>query len=461
MLKKLEYLFSEWLLPALFYGAFFALIGFMYEASAEDFPAKKFYRTGSQSQNFTTPESSCQALTGMTGWTYSGVTQGANYPQQPFWNCRWTNDSTGNASSQANVLEEYSCDGIGGTLSPTYLGYPRVCQNVTPCPDGQTRQPDGSCSVPPPTCEDKEGQTARSGLFEMGTSQTNFSTVACLNQCMLKFDGNIPGKEQLVNGKYHYYAEGAFIYNGFDCPGGTGSAPPGTTSLPPPSCGNGQTMGQINGKTACVGSGDGKPQNPHTPTETEKTEKTKTENPDGSTTETETTTRADGSSTTTTTTTNPDGSSTTTKTETPATGSSGAVSEQKEAADKEKKVDICAENPDIPACKEVDAGEAVDVEGLYESPNSEDKTFKVVMQTFTERVQNISWFKSIAGFFEVTMPGGSCGGMSGSVGFGGYSFDYDLDSVFCGPAAQTMYSVLSVGVQMAATWVAFSIAFLF
>ncbi|MGY1488698.1 hypothetical protein ACW4YW_04720 [Methylobacillus pratensis] len=303
----------------------------------------------------------------------------------------------------------------------------------------------------------------------MGTSTTNFSTVACLNQCMLKFDGNIPGKEQLVNGKYHYFAEGSFIYNGFDCPGGTGSAPPGTTSLPPPSCGNGQTMGQINGKTACVGSGDGEPQNPHTPQETEKTEKTKTENPDGSTTETETTTRADGSSTTTTTTTNPDGSSTTTKTETPATGAPGAVSggsnngnnNGSEGNDQDKKVDICAENPDIPACKEIDSGEAVDVDGLYESQYSEDKTFKVVMQTFGDRVQNLSWFKSITGFFEVTMPGGSCGGLSGSVGFGGYSFDYDLDAVFCGSAALSMYQVLSIGVQLAATWVAFSIAFLF
>lgn len=232
------------------------------------------------------------------------------------------NYSEGGATFQRGAERVAYCN-YGGSLTGSGSENNQKCINAPSCPDGQQRQPDGSCKE---GCESRTGQVARSGLFEMGTSTRVFKTTGCLNQCMLRFDGDIPGKQQLVNGKYHYFAEGSFIYNGFSCEGGTGDAPPNSTQLPPPSCGSGQVMGQFNGVNTCVGAGDGKPVNPHTPEQTEKTDKTKTENPDGSTTETQTTTRADGSSTTITTITNPDGSSTTTRTETPATGAGGAVS---------------------------------------------------------------------------------------------------------------------------------------
>ncbi|MBL8506680.1 MAG: hypothetical protein JNJ51_10015, partial [Methylobacillus glycogenes] len=204
----------------------------------------------------------------------------------------------------------------------------------------------------------------------------------------------------------------------------------------------------------------------NTQQQTTTTTTTTTQNPDGSTTETETTTKADGSTTVITTTTNPDGSSTTTTTTTPGAGSStssggggGSGNGNGNGSEGNEQVDICKSNPNIPACKETDAGDAASTDGLYEVDPAR-KTFGTILEGFAGKVTQLGWYQSVSGFFNVQVPSGSCGGMSGSVGFGGYSFEYDLDPIFCGSAAQTMYSILSIGVQLAATWIAFSIAFL-
>lgn len=300
--------------------------------------------------------------------------------------------------------------------------------------------------------------------FLIGNNPTDpFPNTACHASCSVRFTGNVPGAQQLVGGKYKYFAVGRYEYSGFDCAPGE-SGPPAATALPPPTCGTGQVMGQVNGKTVCINNGNGQIDNPHTPEKTE--EKTKTppvQNPDGSTTETETTTKADGSTTVVTTTTNPDGSTTQTTTTQPGAGSTSSGSQQgagnQNGNDSDPKVDICTENPNIPACKDADSGEAASTDGLYEV-NPERKTFGTILEGFAGKVTQLGWYQSVSGFFNVQVPSGSCGGMSGSAGFGGYSFEYDLDPIFCGSAAQTMYSILSIGVQLAATWIAFSIAFL-
>lgn len=382
------------------------------------------------------------------------------------WTYTWASSScSASSGALSGVSPVQSCPSSANMVFLAATGNDQaVCRFPTSCDPPNIRQIDGSCVAPPPTCEDKKGQQAGGGSYLMGnTPTTPFPNTACVSGCAVNFSGNVPGAQQLVSGKYQYYAVGTYDFNGFECSAGEGGMP-SPSPLPPPSCGAGQVMGQVNGKTVCVNNGNGQIDNPHTPEKTE--EKTKTppvENPDGSTTETETTTRADGSTTVVTTTTNPDGSTTTTTTVQPGAGSTSSGSQQgsgnQNGNNPDPKVDICTENPNIPACKDADSGDAASTDGLYEV-GPDRKTFATILEGFAGKVTQLGWYQSVSGFFNVQVPSGSCGGMSGSVGFGGYSFDYDLDAIFCGSAAQTMYSILSIGVQLAATWIAFSIAFL-
>lgn len=368
-------------------------------AHAEDLPANKIYRTGSQSAFYSTPEASCQALTGMTGWTYQSVVQAGNYPQQPFWHCRWTNNSTGNTSSQGNVLEEYNCNGLGGTLSPTYQGYPRVCQGVPPCPEGHERQPDGSC-LPPPRCD--PGQIVSSGYYDIGTVPTSsMPPGGCHRGCVTSPVGDSPVGRQLINGVYHYFAKGHYETTSIRCQT-PGSLEPGLGAIPGPTCGSGQVMGNNGGKATCSAPkpGDpnvpGTPANPHTPDTPKAPEETKEEkqppvtNPDGSTSQTTTTTYPDGSTKSETTTTKADGSTTTTTTTT------AAPKDPTKTEDPIK--DFCKSNPNNKLCKETDerswgkpdgVGHDFDIPAKEEEIEQKKDEFKNLLQQIRGEIENL------------------------------------------------------------------------
>lgn len=170
------------------------------------------------------------------------------------------------------------------------------------------------CQASPPCVS---GSTISSGYYDIGTSPDGkVQSSGCDNSCGSNFQGTSPAARKLVNGIYHYYAQGSYVTNSFSCTSGTTStgtvSPTGSTTTAPDTCPTGQTLGQVNGVNLCLASGT--PTNPNAPPTTTKIPDTKTSTTDPTTgvnTTTTTTQNGDGTQTTTTTTTNPDGSSTT------------------------------------------------------------------------------------------------------------------------------------------------------
>lgn len=313
------------------------------------------------------------------------------------------------------------------------------------CPDGGTLT--GGVCVVPDNCPEA-GTPQSSGWFLMGPSPTSsFPGVTCAGTCLVVFSGYAPAGEAIQNGVKQYYARGTWQYLGPSntCSGGT-STPSASQSLPPDTCAPGQYYGTINGKPVCVDATTGQPANtsPASPSTTT-TQTDNTTNPDGSTTKTTTTTNPDGSTTTTTTTTQPNGNSTTTTTTTPPPG-------------EDQTDDFCKKNPDSPMCQEIESGSPAGTSDLY---TPESRTVGNVLSDFRGKIQNAPFYSGASNFFNISVPGGSCGGMNAQIAVGwGQSFNIDIDSVLCGSTAQLVYSVLGIGVMLAAAWVAFRIAIL-
>jgi hypothetical protein len=102
-------------------------------------------------------------------------------------------------------------------------------------------------------------------------------------------------------------------------------------------------------------------------------------------------------------------------------------------------------------------GEGASTDELY---TKGDRTVAQVFADFSAKVQGAGFFAAAGNFFNTSIPGGGCPSLSASYSILGAQWDIDMTSVFCGAAAQVAYSVLSVGIMLAAVWVAFSIAFL-
>ena len=63
-------------------------------------------------------------------------------------------------------------------------------------------------------------------------------------------------------------------------------------------------------------------------------------------------------------------------------------------------------------------------------------------------------------YFGGSLPSGSCTGMSYQTTFMGRAFNFDASNVLCGSTAASIYTILGLGVMLAAGWVAFRIAIL-
>lgn len=219
-----------------------------------------------------------------------------------------------------------------------------IVQDTTSCtcPTGTVVDPSsGLCVAPPCT----SGETLSSGFYDMGTSPTAMPQHSgCDGGCGTSFNGTFPVSRALVGGVYHYFGQGSFVKDGSTCSTGSPSPTSAGSSTPAPTCASGQSMGQVNGQTVCLGSG-GTPTNPNaSPAPNTKTTTPTVSNPDGSTTQTSTQQNADGSTTTTTTNTAPDGTVTT---------SSNTVNADGTPQDPMK--GFCQENPSSPMCKGQDA----------------------------------------------------------------------------------------------------------
>lgn len=95
--------------------------------------------------------------------------------------------------------------------------------------------------------------------------------------------------------------------------------------------------------------------------------------------------------------------------------------------------------------------------GLY---TGSGKTVAGVFSSFKTGIESTPFYSGAVGFFDVSIPGGSCSGLNGVVHYQGQSFAIDLEEVFCSQAAQAMYGLMAIAVLLGATWAAYRIALL-
>lgn len=351
----------------------------------------------------------------------------------------------------------YSCPATGGwTLSGTSCTRPD-------CPAGQTHNATtGVCEV---DCAAKAGQTpptnASNGVpGALGWKNPSAApgsatgTSACYGGC--KVTGQ---KTRCVNSTdsslYNCAIMGA-EYTGAACSAGDDAIPAGAAV---PSDGakdksaydcvaGGMSAGTVNGTVVCYEAGK----------TSESSTKTKTTTPGsgtGGSTETTTTKReCEGDKCTTTTST----STTTGGTGPGGTGSGSTTTPGATEKTQESEDDYCAEHPHEKACESTEAGAPAGVDGLYTKGS---RTVAQAFGDFKTQVQAAPFYSAATGYFTAGgIPGGSCGGLSTDVGVMGSSWHVDADAIFCGSMAASFYTVLGLGVMLAAGWVAFKIAVL-
>lgn len=112
-------------------------------------------------------------------------------------------------------------------------------------------------------------------------------------------------------------------------------------------------------------------------------------------------------------------------------------------------------------CKQVSAGSAAGTNGIY-TKDASGKTFASVINDFKNNMQAAPFYAAVTGFFSATnIPSGSCTGLSGNVTFPlGHVVNVDMTNVLCGSSANYFYSLLSIGLLLVATFLAFKIAIL-
>jgi len=127
---------------------------------------------------------------------------------------------------------------------------------------------------------------------------------------------------------------------------------------------------------------------------------------------------------------------------------------------------FCQNNPKALACQAVDFnapnGAGASTSGLYTPDSSQaGKTLSSVYNDFITQIKASPVMSGVSGFFNISVPAGSCGGMSISVPTGfGVSYFIDLDSVLCSSTTALIYQALYFGLMFGALWAAFKIAFL-
>lgn len=458
---------------------------------------KVYYCTGGATEN---AQACADRLTGSSGCTYT-VTSETQSQFNLHFSCPW--GSSGD--------EIFTAGFVGGCpAGSSWNG--SDCVTVTySCPSNQgwslegascsrqdcpfERNPDGTCKG---QCEGKGGTDAGTGIYEETPPQLICKTGCAATRSLDLGDPNRYSK--IISGSVKYY--GSYSYTFADAGGGVGvpcsavsSSLESSTapSIVDPnsiteSCGAGQGMASMGGKTICVDQNTGQPvtSSGTTQRDTQTTTNTVT-NSDGSTTTTKTTTYPDGSKTIEITNTAPGGGpSSTSKTEIDSTGKpvivtgpagsgttggGGAASglDKNGVRDgvKEGVEKYCEAHPNSPICKEEEEGGPQDqgatIEGLYQK-QSGDKTFTSVLTGFKNTVSGLPFFAAATGAFSLSIPAGACSGLSASIpiDFMGLHavWDIDLTDTFCGDWAYTVFTIFGIGLLLTAAWVGIRIAFL-
>lgn len=188
--------------------------------------------------------------------------------------CYWFSDRDPGYSKSASVSPAWPCAGDGDFCMLVYNGVATgdKCFFLEP--------PSNSCNT-------KSGIVHSSGYYDMGLSDQNDpARLACDDGCETSYTGSGIDSRTMINGQYHYGAQGSYTFTGNECSSGDPSvsaspSPPDTACDPAT-----QVEGVIAGKTVCFSKGSTNTQtdvqiDPVTGT---RTETTVTYHPDGSST---------------------------------------------------------------------------------------------------------------------------------------------------------------------------------
>lgn len=365
------------------------------------------------------------------------------------------------------IWQKYSCasgtltvaaDGLSATCStgtyscPSGQGWTLNGANCTrpDCAAGQTRMNTGGSCVT--ACTKGPNEQVGTGRYGFAYPQPSGVTW-CVSGCTV-----YPGGTGVVDGavKYQY----AFV-NGSggaasSCVAG-GEVVPNVNAQSGESLQNsavgacissGQGFGTVNGNVVCTGPTTTIDQQKYKDSATpasgpaSTTEKTVTTvcNTAGACTQTTTTNVTSGGS-------GPGG-----------TGPGSTTAPGAGSGKEESKAAFCTENPNASQCKETQQGAAATVTGLYTKGT---KTVSDVVGTFKTAIQGAGFYQAASNYFTTSLPSGSCSGMSVDVAPPlGAAWHIDLGTYLCGGSAATLYSLLGIGVMLAAGWVAFRIAIL-
>ena len=213
-----------------------------------------------------------------------------------------------------------------------------TCRYLTPCPEGQTRKADGSCSAPPPP----ECEPGCNGACGSTKRFLNFRTRACIDQCIYKLGSGIG--VATTDGNW-YYSHDVRDNTGVSCTPDMDNSLPDPQPCPECECAKqGKSWASMNGTTVCLNPGTpgSQPVTKQDPPETKtETPAPTPENPNPEPVTTETPAPiitimpnpAGGSPDITETVTNPDGSTTSTTQSQPS---------------------YCQKNPTASVCKQAD-----------------------------------------------------------------------------------------------------------
>jgi hypothetical protein len=428
-------------------------LGAGYKATKAAACADFFGRASQPGQLFQSRNDSTSSCTDTTTWSVNSTT--------------FTRTRT-----RANRIEGAPPGFCGATVTDDYqasfyMKYAKVCPDnstgdkaddpaACTCNAGFKANTAADACIPDCT----SGKVASSGYYDVGPQAgANPKTVACAGACQVTFDGTSPAGSAIVNGEKHWFAKGSYIATGAGCTPAkqeTDKVGDGVGKLPESTCKPGETAGSINGKTVCYKeSGEVTEQTKNTASDS--TTKTKTTNPDGSTTETEVTTRVDAKGnkevTTKTTTTNPDGSQTVSTTvENPLPGSplsgdgNGGTDDNKSDGEEPEK-GKCEKNSSDAGC----GGEAANVSDLY---TAKDKTIAGIFTTARDTFLS-SPIGSAAGSFFVVSSGGSCPTFQRSIPW--IKADVSIDS-FCTQTATQALTIFKACFLVCCAFFAFRVA---
>lgn len=409
-------------------------------------------------------EADCSAYSSSQNWGYLGATgvEPLTNGAAGAYTCRvLISGSQSTSTKSVNPgLTRYTCpSGQNWTLSGSTCTRPDTsCPTYPPAtPDSLSATQPSNCSCPSgtswyayngcrKTCGGNQptGDVANSGF---GIAIADGATEGCFQGCLVQHKAG--GYDQ-----YKGYKMATATWSKWACNGnglGTGPTPndqptpdaqtqdPSKKKDPPCAAGDG-VITSSSGGVKCLPEGTPNTSKPSVE------KKTKTETfPDNSTkTTTETTTRDPNTNATSvsTTTTSTGGQSGPAGTSTSQEGTTGKVGGGNGDGD-----GGC--DPTLNFC----GGPSTD--DLYKK---KDKTMESVLGKFKDDVANTEFAKGAGAFFNVTIPGGSCGGMSANVPY--LNMTVDLGQFLCTPQAAQLLEGVGAVLRVVVAFLAFTWAFL-